>query len=84
MKDTETGDGSSEGNDETIPLKERLRAFLKSRPDIFQQVLSYEPILFEWLCKEIRKAGIRCKAAQVLDWVDEEVQLNFYLPTTTK
>ena len=69
----EADGGSSGGNESSIPLKDRLKAFLTSRPDIFQRVLSYEPIPFEWLCKEIRKAGIRCKAAQILDWVDEEV-----------
>lgn len=59
----------------TIPLKDQMKDFFKKRPEIYRRVLTYEPIPFEYLYKEVRKEGIRCKAVELLDWLDEEVWL---------
>ena len=59
----------------SVPLKERMKMFFKNRPDIYEKVLTFEPIPFEYLVKEIRKAGIKCKAQALLDFLDEEVKL---------
>lgn len=57
----------------SVPLKDRMKIFFKKRPDIHKLVLTYEPISFEYLFAEIRKERIRCKAQELLDWLDEEV-----------
>ena len=57
----------------SIPLNVQLKAFVQGRPDIYRMVLTYEPIPFEWLRKQISKQGIACKAQELLDWLDEEV-----------
>ncbi|XP_057376260.1 uncharacterized protein LOC130697377 [Daphnia carinata] len=56
----------------SVPLKDRMKTFFKKRPDIHKLVLTYEPISFEYLFAEIRKERIRCKAQELLDWLDEE------------
>lgn len=56
----------------SVPLKDRMKIFFKKRPDIHKLVLTYEPISFEYLFAEIRKERIRCKAQELLDWLDEE------------
>ena len=68
----------SQQQSQSIPLKDRMKEFLKSRPDIHKLVLTYEPIQLEWLMKEMRQKGIRCKTQQLLNWLDEEVR--YFVP----
>lgn len=70
--DRELG-SQSESPERSLPLKDRMKSFLQKRPDIYKMVLTYEPISFEYLFKEVRKERIRCKAQDLLDWLDEEV-----------
>lgn len=73
--DREIPDTQSDSPRKSVPLKDRMKEFLKKRPDIYKSVLTYEPISFEFLFKEVRKERIRCKAQELLDWLDEEVTL---------
>lgn len=70
---------SSQANSprKSVPLKDQMKEFLRKHPDIYKSVLTYEPISFEYLFKEVRKERIRCKAQDLLDWADEEV--HFYI-----
>ena len=58
---------------QSIPLKDQMKGFLERRPDIHRKFVTYEPVSFEYLYKEIRQDGIRVKAVDLLDWLDEEV-----------
>ncbi len=62
-----------------VSLKDHMKEFLKKRPDIHKLVLTYEPISFEYLFAEIRKDRIRCKAQDLLDWLDQEVHISAIL-----
>ncbi|KAI9561735.1 hypothetical protein GHT06_012696 [Daphnia sinensis] len=70
--DREIPDSQSGSPGRSVPLKDRMKTFFKKRPDIHKLVLTYEPISFEYLFAEIRKERIRCKAQELLDWLDEE------------
>lgn len=71
--DREVGCTQSDSPERAVSLKDQLKSFLQKRPDIYKSVLTYEPISFEYLFKEVRKERIRCKAQDLLDWLDEEV-----------
>lgn len=68
--------GSSQAPKSRIPVKDLMPEFFKKRPDIYQKILTYEPISFEVLLKEVRQEGYRCKAEDLLDWLDEQVLSN--------
>jgi hypothetical protein len=76
--DNEMPDSQADSPRQAVPLREKMKEFLKKRPDIHKLVLTYEPISFEYLFAEIRKEGIRSKAQDLLDWLDEEVHLPSY------
>lgn len=73
--DREMPDSQADSPRKAIPLRDHMKEFLKKRPDIHKLVLTYEPISFEYLFAEIRKERIRCKAQDLLDWLDEEVHI---------
>lgn len=63
---------SSKGK-QAVPLADQMKQFFQKRPELYKQVLIYEPIEFEFLYKEARKDGVRCKAQELLNWLDEQV-----------
>jgi len=56
----------------SLSLNEQLKKFLAAHQEIHKMVLTYDPIPFDYLYKEVRKAGIKCKAADLLDWCDQQ------------
>lgn len=59
---------------QSLSLPEHMKQFFQKRSDLYKQVLAYEPIEFEFLYKEVRKDGLRCKAEELLDWLDQQVK----------
>eukprot|EP00090_Calanus_glacialis_P022777 TRINITY_DN35085_c0_g1_i1.p1 TRINITY_DN35085_c0_g1~~TRINITY_DN35085_c0_g1_i1.p1 ORF type:complete len:222 (-),score=78.92 TRINITY_DN35085_c0_g1_i1:14-679(-) len=51
-------------------LHSQLSQFLTSRPSLLQSVLLYQPLWLGELTRDIKEAGIKCKAAQLQDWLD--------------
>merc|ERR1719318_2193143 len=51
-------------------LHSQLSQFLTSRPSLVQSVLLYQPLWLGELARDIKEAGIKCKAAQLQDWLD--------------
>jgi hypothetical protein len=77
--DREIPDSQPDSPRRAVSLKDHMKEFLKKRPDIHKLVLTYEPISFEYLFAEIRKDRIRCKAQDLLDWLDQEVHISAIL-----
>ncbi|KAF0305981.1 Structure-specific endonuclease subunit SLX4 [Amphibalanus amphitrite] len=53
-------------------LPERLRAYILSRPELYHQVLTYEPVWLESLHRDLRQNGIKLSMAQLMDFLDEQ------------
>lgn len=77
--DKKFGGSSQAPGRSTLPLSDQLKEFLKKRPDIHKKFVTYEPVPFEYLYKEVRQSGIRVKAVDLLDWLDEEVDCHSVL-----
>lgn len=76
--DREMSDSQPDSPRRAVSLRDHMKEFLKKRPDIHTLVLTYEPISFEYLFAEIRKERIRCKAQDLLDWLDQEVHISAF------
>lgn len=63
---------SQPSQNSSLSLNEQLKNFLAAHQEIHKMVLTYDPIPFNYLYKEVRKAGIKCKAADLLDWCDQQ------------
>ncbi|XP_043191874.1 mucin-5AC-like isoform X1 [Amphibalanus amphitrite] len=53
-------------------LPERLRSYILSRPELYHQVLTYEPVWLESLHRDLRQNGIKLSMAQLMDFLDEQ------------
>jgi len=51
-------------------LHSQLSSFLVSRPSLHASILQYQPLWLGELAKDVKEAGIKCKVAQLQDWLD--------------
>merc|ERR1712098_1016874 len=51
-------------------LHEQLTQFIQSRPSLMQDILLYQPLWLKSLARDVKEAGIKCKVAQLQDWLD--------------
>ena len=54
-------------------LPEVLRSHILSRPELYHQVLTYQPVWLESLHRELRQSGVKLSVAQLMDFLDEQV-----------
>lgn len=54
-------------------LPETLRSYILSRPDLYHQVLTYEPVWLESLHRDLRETGLKLNISQLMDFLDEQV-----------
>jgi len=53
-------------------LWSQLRFFINSKPDLHHSILIFEPIWLKQFVALVKQAGIKCKIAQVMDFLDHE------------
>merc|ERR1711909_96913 len=51
-------------------LHSQLSSFLASRPSLHASILQYQPLWLGELAQDVKEAGIKCKVAQLQDWLD--------------
>jgi len=51
-------------------LHSQLSSFVAGRPSLHASILQYEPVWLGQLAREVKEAGIKCKVAQIQDWLD--------------
>ncbi|XP_037328151.2 structure-specific endonuclease subunit SLX4 [Pungitius pungitius] len=78
----ELGPSSDSGSDEGVSasqsanrLKDTLRAvrsFILSNPELYGQILKYQPLVLTRLQEQLKAAGIRLGAAKLVDYLDSQ------------
>nr|XP_057941863.1 structure-specific endonuclease subunit SLX4 isoform X2 [Doryrhamphus excisus] len=68
-------DGGISASQAATRLRDRLlavRSFILSNPDLYNQILQYQPLVLSQLQERLKAAGIRLGAAKLVDYLDSQ------------